>query len=356
MPSKPELPLTLLQHAPWETDKNPIWFATTLILMRNLARYKFPSKLIESQGKSLLTTLEPILQNSSVLKNPITLAAEEVSPLDKEFLFEHFLCLESFQNATPGQGFAVDATGEFFAFLNIKNHLQLQLLNTSSNIEETWAKLLKIESEIAQKIDLAFSPKFGYLTSDFTQCGTGLLSLFYLHLPALIHTQELQEILAKQKEEDLLATSLEGSLDEMVGDILLLRNHYTLGLSEENILHSLQSTTFKLMAAEKSTRSRLQKEKSPALKDQISRAFGLLTTAYQLQTKEAFNSLSLLKLGLDLGWIQGVSPVKINTIFFQCRRGHLAHLLKEKTMDPQDMARKRAEFIHAQLQGIQLKE
>jgi protein arginine kinase len=356
MPSKPELPSFLLEHNPWQADKNPIWFASSLILLRNLARYKFPAKLSEAQAKSVLTLLEPIFQTSPLLKTPTFLIAEELPPLDKEFLFEHYLCKESFQNTAPGQGFVVDASGEFFASFNLHNHLQLQLIQTSSNIEEGWARLSKIEHEIAQKAEFAFSPKFGYLTSDPTQCGTALLATFYLHLPALNHMQELHATLDKQKDEDLIATSLEGSIDDMVGDILVLQNHYTLGLSEENILRSLQNATFKLMAAEKSLRTRLQKESHAALKDQIGRSFGLLTTAYQLQAKEAFNSLSLLKLGVDLGWVINISAEKINTLLFQCRRGHLAHLLKERVADPQELARKRAEFIHTQLQGMQLKE
>lgn len=351
-----DLPASLLQHTPWERDKNPIWLATSLILLRNLNKFKFPPKLSEKETPQTLNPIEKILKTSSELKNPIFLPAEELSSLDKEFLFEHFLCFESFQNAVKGQGFIVDESGGFLAFLNLKNHLQLQLMDSDTNLEGSWARLSKIESDVSKTLDFAFSPKFGYLTSDPTQCGTGLIAISYLHLPALIHTEQLHDTLAKQKDEDLTAMGLEGSLNELVGDLLVLRNHYTLGLSEENIIHALQATTMKLMASEKAIRAHLKTGNNSVIKDQISRAYGLLVHSYQLQTKEALNALSLVKLGIDLGWITEIPSSKLNDIFFKCRRAHLAHVLNEKTIDTQDIARKRAEFIHQQLQGMQFKE
>lgn len=351
-----DLPQSLLQHTPWKNDKNPIWLATSLILLRNLSKFKFPSKLTEKETPQTLNPIEKILKTSTALKNPVLLPAEQLSSLDKEFLFERFLCLESFQNAIKGQGFIIDDSGEFLGSLNLKNHLQLQLIDSNTNLEDSWARLSKIESEIAKSLDFAFSPKFGYLTSDPTQCGTGLIAISYLHLPALIHTKQLHDTLGKQKDEDLTAMGLEGSLDELVGDILVLRNHYTLGLSEENIIHALETTTMKLMASEKAIRSHLKTDNNTAIKDQISRAYGLLIHSYQLQTKEALNALSLVKLGIDLGSITGITSSKLNDIFFKCRRGHLAHVLNEKTTDTQDISRKRAEFIHQQLQGMEFKE
>ncbi len=346
-----KLPATLLEHTPWEKDQNPIWLATSLTLLRNFGRYKFPSKLFPPQTTNLLQSLQQTLTKSPL--DATFLPADQTTPLDKEFLFEHFLCQESFQNATAGQGFALDPSGQLLVLCNIKNHLQLQMLDSQGNPSDALSKLSRIETEIGKSIDFAFSPKFGYLTSDPTQCGTGFIATIFLHIPALVRTGQLTELL-KQKDEDLLPMSFEGPLDEMVGDILLLRNQYTLGLTEENILQSVQNFAFKLMAAEKALRSQLKEKNDAAIKDHVSRAYGLLAHSYQLQAKEALNALSLIKLGIDLGWITNLPPAKVNQIFFQCRRGHLAHLLGETSLDFQEIPRKRAEFIHKSLQGMQM--
>ncbi len=356
MTEKIKLPQPLLEHTPWEKETNPVWLATSFLLHRNVNKFNFPPKMDERQFEQTLTLLKDQLLKSSFLDGLVLLKAEEVSALDKEYLFEHFLCLEGFQNTLAGQGFVVDNSGSFLAKLNIQDHLQLQLVDCTGNWEKVWNKLSEMETAIGSSIEFSFSPKFGHLTSDPFLCGTGLSVHAFLHLPALIHTHQLQEILTKQKEEEITVTGMGGTLEELIGDIVVISNTYTLGINEEAILHSIHSMSMKLMAVEKTLRSHLQSDHNAEIKDQVSRSFGLLLHSYQLQTKEALNALSLMKFGLQLDWIEGITDAKLNTLFFQCRRAHLLHLLHEQQMtDSQEVARKRAEFLHKNMQSVILK-
>jgi protein arginine kinase len=351
-----KLPKALLEHTPWEAQTNPIWLATSFTLHRNLAKFNFPPKMNERQFQQTLDTLKEQLLRSSLLQSPVALKAEEVNALDKEFLFEHFLCREGFQNTLEGQGFIVDDSGHFFSKLNVEDHLQMHLIDSEGSWEKAWNILNQIETQIGTTVDFAFSPKFGYLTANPSVCGTGLIVQAFLHLPALIHTDQLQETMLKQREEGIAATGMGGTLDELVGDLVVISNTYTLGINEESILHAVHSMAMKLMALEKTLRSHLQSENNSEIKDQVSRSFGLLLHSYQLQTKEALGALSLMKLGLSLDWIGGITDAKLNTLFFQCRRAHLLHALGEpQVADPQEVARKRAEFLHKNMQGVVLK-
>ncbi len=232
----------------------------------------------------------------------------------------------------------------------------MRLIECQGNWENAWNKLNQIENTLGSAVEFAYLPRFGYLTSDPRLCGTGLIvRRTSSHLPALIHTAQLPETLQKQKEEGISALGMGGTLDDLFGDLLVIHNSYTLGLSEENILHDTHSTAMKLMALEKTLRTHLKTENNLDMKDQISRAYGLMLHSYQLQTKEALSALSLIKLGVDLNWIEGITDSVLNTLFFQCRRAHLSEILGEHLTDPQEIARKRAEFVHKHVQSIQLK-
>lgn len=355
MKEKNNLPQALLEHVPWEQETNPIWPASAFILHRNINKYLFPPKMNEAQLQQTASILENSLLKSDVLDHPVFLSADAIDAIDKEFLFEHFLCLDGFQNTLSGQGFIVDNSSRFLGMLNIQDHLQIQLIDCKGAWEKTWNTISQIENAIGKTIEFAFSPKFGYLTSDPYLSGTGLVVLAYLHLPALIHTGQLQDLLLKQKEEEVAATGMQGTIDEIVGDILVLRNSYTLGISEENILHSLHTMAMKLMAAEKTLRAHLPKENSSELKDMVSRSFGLLMHSYQLQTKEAMNAISQLKMGLDLGWISGITDQKLTEALFRCRRAHLLCESKDKKTASTEIPRKRAEYLHRLMGGIELK-
>lgn len=348
------LPSVLLERTLGETPMNPIWLATSFLLQRNLVKYLFPGKM---QPHELQQT-QSVMKESLIplLKKPMGLQADQLGLLEREFLYEHFLCVNGPQNLFSHQEFVIDETGLFLAKLNMNNHLQLQCIDIQGKWEESWNILNQMEEKMSSSLDFAFSPKFGFLTAESSYCGTGLTIQAYLHLPALIHLGQLEETLLSQKEEGITVSGISGHLDEIIGDLIVVSNAYTLGVSEENILHSVHNMAMKLMAMEKTLRSHLLTENHTDIKDQVCRAYGLLLHSYQLQIKEALNSLSLMKLALQLKWIEGISESQLDTLFFRCRRAHLLyHLQHTQLTDPQEIAHKRAEFLHKNMQGVTLK-
>ncbi len=352
MKNNSKLPASLFEHTPWEKTGNSIWPVSTFTLHRNIEKYLFPSKITDKEASQLSDVLQTALLTIKETNQPIFLKAPDISPLDKEYLSEHFLYLEGFQNTQGAQGFFLDQGAQLLGLVNIQDHLQFHLIDSSGEWGKNWELLSRIESGAA--INYAFNAKFGYLTSDPGNSGTGLTIRTYLHLPALIHTGQIQEALLKQ-EEEVVATGMDGSPEYFLGDIVVLSNKYTLGLSEETILHTVHLNTTQLIAAEKLIRTHLTQENPLDMKDHVSRAYGLLLHSHLLQTKEALDALSLIKLGIDLNWISGITDSKINEIFFKCRRAHLAYLCAEEISDLQELPHRRATFIHTQLKELVIK-
>ena len=55
-------------------------------------------------------------------------------------------------------------------------------------------------------------------------------------------------------------------------------------------------------------RSELRSSDDTEIKDRVSRAFGVLSHSYQQETLESWSAISLLKLGANLGWVEGGEP------------------------------------------------
>lgn len=354
--SNPGHPL-ICNESPWINNPNSIWLASTLSLNRNLDKFNFPGKLHEDKRRQIISLLSRDLLSNEQLINPKLLNAQELSSIDKEFLVEHFLSNQGFHQASVGEAFVLEDSGEFLGMINLRDHLSLQWVDIREEIEKTWEKLIKIETQIMQSASYAFSPKFGFLTSDPTQCGTGFIIYVFLHLPALIHMERLTEAVGKNKDEGIEQSGLQGDPTELVGDIVAFHNLFTLGLTEENILASMRTLATKLVADEKTARAHLQDEHSAEvieIKDKVSRAYGILLHSYQIETVEALQALSLLKLGLDLKWITGTDQAALNHLLFSCRRAHLlCHYSKDK-ISQEELPHKRSEFIHKALKGVDL--
>lgn len=330
---------------PWEAGSHNVWLASTLSLTRNFSKYKFPAKLDKGREQQIITLVFDAVKTSKEIQNLSLFRSEDVGPLEKEFLSEHYLNIEDFHQAHGGEGFIIDEKGSFLGVVNLRNHLQLQLVDTDQEIEKSWNKLTKIEETIGKSLEFAYSNRFGFLANYPASSGTGLTITLFLHIPAVIHMGELAEILEKEKEEEIEAVGLQGSSTEMIGDILVARNNCTIGLTEEYIITSLRMWATRAVVAEVSLRKKLIETNNELIKNKVARALGLLTHSYQLETIEALNAFSLVKLGIELGWIKSNNTLNLNQIFLNCRRAHLMNLLEKKVSIP-ELPRKRAEYLH----------
>lgn len=352
IPEKNGSPI-LKQTKPWVDNHNDIWLASTLSLFRNIENFNFPAKMTAERRKQILPLLTKELLKVPELDHPLFFNAEEISPIEKEYLVEHFLSIFGYQGTQAGEGFVIDGTGQFLSTLNIHDHLHLQIMDVKGELEKSWNSLVKIEMQVGAALAYAFSQRFGYLTSNPVNCGTALKIALFLQPTALIHTGKLDDFIEKCSDKNFEITGFQGNPEEIIGDVLMVQNRYTLGVNEESILSSMRSFVTKLLVEEGSARNSIKQQESAAIKDKVSRAFAILIHSYQIDAIEALNAISLLKLGLQLGWMDGTTPAALNELFFNCRRAHLFHNFGEN-IPQEELPHKRAEFIHKTLTNVKL--
>jgi len=347
-------PIEILSRAhPWEENNNKIWLSSVINFRRNIEKFNFPGKLNTERQKAIVALVNSELEKINALDSPILFQAEEIDPLDKEYINEHYLSMESYQKAHSGEAFHIDKSATFLAILNMDDHIQMRLIDTQGELERTWNQLVQIEAKLGESINYAFSPRFGFLTADPALCGTAMEATVYLQLPALIHSHSINDVLERYGSSQLSITGLQGSPTEIIGDIITIKNNYTIGLSEENILTTIRNVTTKLMLEENTTRNTINKTGDNEIKDRVSRAYGILTHSYQIEVVEALNALSLLKLGGEFGWISGMSTKEFNALFFNCRRAHLLNQF-ETPVPIEELPHKRADYIHQALENVSL--
>lgn len=340
-------PTTLLNLDPlWRKSNSPIWLSSSFHLKRNLSSFPFPPKMNETQEQQLLALLKQTLVKTPPLKNGFTFDLQKISSIEKEALDERFLLNER------ARYYLFDPSGFFLVQIQENDHLVFTCFDSAIRWDTKWNKLSDFESSINQIHDFAFNPKFGYLSSNPSLCGTGLIVKTILHLPCLIHLQNFQEVLDKTLGDDLTASGL-GSKSEYIGDFLVLQNQFTLGVNEDHILDSVHKAGTALMQLEQERRVKLQEKQELVMIDKISRAHGLLLHSFRVETKEAFAALSLLKLGIGLKWIEGMMDQEISTLFFWCRRAHLAFRFREN-LSLEQSAEKRAEYLKNECKKLEL--
>lgn len=338
---------------PWNHNPNPVWLASTLRLYRNLEKFNFPPKLDTERRKQMVALIRKQSGEVEELKEAKTLKTEECTPTEKEFLAEHFMVPEGFSQALQGEAFIFNAQGTFLVSINLEDHLHFLLIDLKGELEKGWNRIGGLESKLGEHLNYSYSPKFGFLTSDLSLCGTGLKLTAFLQLSALIHTDTLKSTLEKLHDETIGISGLMAPL-EFVGDLVAVKNQYTLGVNEEGILSTVRNYVTKLLGEEHAARAQIAANQPSLIKDKVARAYALLLHSYQIETSEALNEIALLKLGLEMQWIEGITMSELNQLFFTCRRGHLLRLQGTK-VPMEEIGHRRAEFIHTTLKNVTLK-
>lgn len=336
-----------------EENNNNVWLASTIQIFRNIEKFKFPAKLESDRQNQIITVLGKELLNSNLLEAPALFRSDEVTPSQKEFLMEHYLSAQGFHPVHSSEAFVLEKGGNFLGILNANDHMNLRLLDFSTELELAWNKLLKIETAIGKAVNYAYTPRFGFMTSDPNLSGTALLVSTFLQIPALIHLERIDDTLEKYNDEAIYVSGLQGNPTEVIGDVLVIQNNFSLGVNEETIFAAVRGFTSKLLVEETSARNEIKQKENSEIKDRISRAYGILIHSYNIEAIEALNAISLLKLGQDLGWISGITNQQLNKLFFNCRRAHLLAQYEEKISQEQ-ILHKRAEYIHKMLKDVKL--
>lgn len=357
----PHLPEFLLHHLPWDESSQTLWPISTFTLKRNLSSRCFPEKLSEMESLQVKNLLISSLLNTRVFQDGVVIELETLSNEEKQYLFEHFFFSEDVSDQGLHQAVIISKDCQIIATINIGEHLHLHAIDSQGSWHATVEKLYETEQKLSESLEFAFSPRFGYLTVKPHKCGIALSIKAYLHLPILLQPPkkespifELEGLDEYLKISQMISLEEENPEQAFYGDLVILENHYNLGVSEDQMLRSLYATANRLINEEATLRSEIKNQEAGDFKDLVSRAFGILKHSYQMPTKDAISALSFVKLGVDLGWIKGLRDDQVNKIFFKSRRAHLLSKEEQPSVTPEDFLHKRAAFIHNEIKNATL--
>jgi protein arginine kinase len=194
------------------------------------------------------------------------------------------------------------------------------------------------------QLDYAYDEKRGYLTSCPTNVGTGIRASVMIHLPALVLTQQINRILSAITQVGLAVRGLYGEGSEATGNLFQISNQITLGQSEEEIIDNLYSVVRQIIEHERAARVRLMEESRHRLSDRVNRSYGILSHAIIMDSKEAAQRLSDVRLGIDLGIIKQLSARVLNELMVMTQPGFLQQYAGQK-LSPEERDIRRAQLI-----------
>ncbi|MNN28363.1 putative ATP:guanido phosphotransferase [compost metagenome] len=197
-------------------------------------------------------------------------------------------------------------------------------------MKEAWNRATAIDDIFEASVNYAFDDRRGYLTSCPTNVGTGLRASVMLHLPALVMTHQINRILSAVNQVGLTVRGIYGEGSEAVGNIFQISNQITLGQTESEIIENLHGVVTQIIEHERNARERLLTDSALRITDRIKRSYGIMAYAAVMELKESAQRLSDLRLGVDLGILEGPSISVLNELNVKTQPGFLQKLFGDE--------------------------
>lgn len=306
-------------------------------LARNINKIPFGKKItdhtyeyIEKECKKALPDLKFI--DLSLMPDTEKLALKECHLISPEIAASQHRC-----------SILVNTDCTVSVMLGEEDHIRIQSMCPGFDLKACLDKANEIDDRLEEKIDFAFSEKFGYLTCCPTNTGTGLRASVMMHLPALSYLGSMESIIRSLSKLGIVVRGIYGEGSLALANIYQISNQVTLGMSEKDSIEKLENIVNDLVEKERAANSSLMTKMPFQLEDKVMRAKGILKNARIITSTEALNLISDVRWGINLGIIKDITHEKLLSAFYFSLPANIEK--KFNTVTPMERDLKRSEIF-----------
>lgn len=306
-----------------EGPSNKIVWSSRVRLARNITNTPFPGWAKKSVRVDAFQNIRKNVLKVKAMKDSFETAMDQLTTLEKQILVERHLISREHAAKSYGSGLVLSKDESISVMINEEDHLRMQALLPGLQINNAWVTIDKFDSQLEKGLEFAYSQKRGYLTACPTNLGTGIRVSAMLHLPGLVLSEQINQIIQAVNKLGLAVRGLYGEGTEALGNVFQVSNQMTLGETEGDIVERLNKVLLQIVDHEENARIKLIGSKPKMLYNHIGRAYGILANAHSISSKETMNLLSLLRLGIDMKMFPGTSHSLINELIIITQPAHL---------------------------------
>lgn len=333
-----------------EGEESEIVLSSRVRLARNLDDNTFTHIASSEMLESIRSEVSAAVMDNRLIDDPLMMEMDGMSGADRLLLAERRLISHEMVMNFKNRALITGMDESLGVMVNEEDHLRMQSMESGLNLRKAFKRVSGFDDELDKRLDFAFSDRLGYLTACTTNVGTGLRVSAMLHLPGLVHNQDIRQVIDGLRQVRLTVRGSYGEGSEVSGNIFQISNSITLGLSEEDTVANMESHIRKVLEFEKKARESLLREARTLLEDKVWRSYGLLKTARLVTSKEAMSLVSAIRLGVGLKIINDVKLSILNEILIMIQPMHLQHHY-EREMKAEERDRARADYIRSRLEG-----
>lgn len=266
-------------------------------LSRNLSDFPFPNRMSKDIRKTVTKKVYATVKSSDIANEFDLINLAECSKAKAISCAEKQLISPEFARNSENSSFLLSKNEASSVMICEEDHIKINVFTAGEDLADAFERANQIDDVFISSLKLAFSEKLGFLTASPINLGTGLKASFALHLPALANSNEIFKLSSMVGK---LGLSLRSLYQNGAGDIYILSNHISLGISEKSAIDNITAICDQIVQQERNAREIIKNNID--FEDKIYRTLGILKSARKLDLNEFLNDMSLARLGISLGY------------------------------------------------------
>jgi len=351
-------PATWLRKAGPDSD---VVISSQIQLIRNLAGYSFCGRATDLDLESVKKTVRQATEELFPVEETTWFDVADFGEEDFQILRERHLINQDFVDSRNPRALFLKNNEEFSVSVNAVDHLLFQEMSGGFALDELWNAVNVIDDTFESALVYAFDEKYGYLSANLSDVGTGLHASVVLHLPALMETKEISKTFESLKQLNCAMSIVCGTcslpvdrIKRLSGDFFQVSTRRTLGLSEERIIELFSCIIRGVVNYERKARQTVMERNKEGLLDRCSRSLGLLQTARMTSMEEASRLLSSLRLGAEMGILDESTRTIIDEALVGVQPAHIVRIVDANALDLEEEATFRAQYLRSKFENVAL--
>ena len=329
-----------------------IYVSTRVRLARNLQDYPFPDKLTVKGANEITDQVAAVMHRFGKFN---LYRLKDLSDTECVSLKERYLISNDLLKNRKIASVILNEEETVSIMINEEDHIRAQCLLHGLDLKNAYSILSEIDSALTGSLKIAFDRNLGFLTSCPTNLGTAMRASVMLFIPALTRLKQIGSIINESFRINLAIRGVYGEGTEPTGYLFQVSNQTTLGISEYDLIKSVQEMVLKICEHESEARKILKSRNDPDFIDSIMRSYGILTNAYKLTSEEFMNGLSDIKLGGALGYVPQFDPMTLDNLMLDVCPATMM-VAKQKQMTALERDIERAKMVKQTLKSTNVLE
>ena len=304
-------------------DNSAVILTTRVRLARNLSGVTFPGRMNAEERQLMVRRVAQAISTFPDYDQGAFLTLSALTPVETNVLVERRAISPQLAQDEKPRGVYLWNDADRAIMVCEEDHIRVTEIVPGLAPHEAHSRIAPLVEKLSATLHFEYHEHLGYLTACPANLGAAVRTSLFCHLPGLVMTGGIESLASHVSDAGFTVRGFWGEGSEVLGNTFQFTDGPGLSHQTSDILSRIESLGKEIMEREAIARIDLQTQKEIILRDKLARALAILQHCRVLSGAETLALFSAMRLGVDIGLIDGVSRKDISMLIYELGKYHL---------------------------------